>query len=102
MRPADAAAAARRDVKPGDVLAGEGDAAAVGAERAGEHVEQRRLARAIGPDDADRLAGRHPEIDPGKHGERPEAFLEPCGGEQRAFHETAVPVRSRRFTPSRA
>ena len=43
--------------KPVDTLAGEGDRTAVGLEDAGDHVEQRRLAGAVGADHAADLAG---------------------------------------------
>ena len=36
--------------------------AAVGLFLADDHAEKRRLARAVGPDDADDAAGRQPEI----------------------------------------
>ena len=42
----------------GDVRAAQAHAALVGPQRAGEHAQQRRLAGAVRPDDADRLAAR--------------------------------------------
>ena len=45
----------------GDVLAVEGDAAGIGRVEAGDGREQRRLARAVGPDQADDLALAHVE-----------------------------------------
>ena len=57
VRAADAEPAAAARPQPGDVVAVEADGAGVGRERAGEDVEQGRLAGAVGADDADRLAG---------------------------------------------
>ena len=71
---ADAEPAARAAPTGRDVGAPEADAAAVGALRAGEDVQQRRLARAVGADDADRLAGPHGEVDAVEHDERAEAL----------------------------
>ena len=42
----------------GDVAAVEADLAGIGREAAGDQVEQRRLAGAVRPDDAERLARR--------------------------------------------
>src|SRR5262245_35442921 len=52
-------------VRPGtrDVGAVEADFPAVGVEIAGDQIEERGLAGAVGPDDADCLAARDAEID---------------------------------------
>ena len=42
--------------EPGDL-----DIAGVGREEAGQHLEQRRLARAVGPEQHDEAAARHDE-----------------------------------------
>ena len=50
----------------GDVVALEGDAAGIGLVEAGDGGEQRRLARAVGPDQADDLALRARRARPGR------------------------------------
>ena len=47
--------------RPGDFLAFEGDAAGLGAQEAGEAVEESRLSRAVCPDYRDDLAGEDVE-----------------------------------------
>jgi hypothetical protein len=47
----------------GDVVALEHDTAAVGRDRAADHAEQRGLAGAVWPDDAQRLAAQQREVD---------------------------------------
>ena len=60
-RAADAATAHDVGTETGDVLPVQRHRAGVRALEAGEEVEERRLPGAIGPDDADQLAGRHAE-----------------------------------------
>ena len=42
---------------------------AVGSQRAGDQVEQRGLAGAVGADQPEPVAGRHPQVDPVQGGE---------------------------------
>ena len=56
----------------------EADAAGGRREAAGDQVEQRGLARAVRPDDADRLARRDHEIEIVGDDDRAEAFLQAC------------------------
>jgi len=60
---ADAGAAALVRLQRGDVAALVGHAAGVAAHVAGDQVEQRRLARAVGAQDAQRLARGHRQRD---------------------------------------
>ena len=55
---------------------------AVVRKAAGDQVEQRGLARAVRPDDADRLARRDREIEIVGDDDRAEAFLEACDFQQ--------------------
>ena len=71
-------------------------APAVGLQRAGEDVEQRRLARAVGADDADRLAG--PEAR-SRRRQAPPARRSAC--EPRATARSGVP-RGRAHDPASA
>ncbi len=65
-------AAAPLGRQAGDVLAGEDDAASVGRDGAGGDAEQRGLARAVGPDDAERFALGEREVDAVGHHHGPE------------------------------
>ena len=65
----------------GDVVAVELDAAAVGLDQAGDHVEHRGLAGAVRPEQADRLAAPHIERDALDHHAAAEALLHAMGGE---------------------
>ena len=65
----------------GDVVAVELDAAAVGVDQAGDHVEHRGLAGAVRAEQADRLAAPHVERDALHHHAAAEAFLDAVGGE---------------------
>jgi hypothetical protein len=78
----DAARAALGGAQPGHVLAPEAHDAVVGALRAGEHVEQRRLARAVGADDPDGVARRHVERHAVQHDERAELAADVLGAEE--------------------
>ncbi len=49
--------------QPGDVAPLEADGARIGFVQAGHEIEQRRLSRAIGTDDADQLGVAHVQID---------------------------------------
>ena len=65
----------------GDVVAVELDAAAVGLDQPGDHVEHRGLAGAVRPEQADRLAAPHVEARALHHLAAAEAFLHPMRGE---------------------
>ena len=68
---------------PGHVLAREDHAARGRLVDAGEHVEERRLAGAVRPDQADDRALRHREVDVVDGDEAAELLAEPLGLEQR-------------------
>ena len=72
---AQAPDAARRQA--GDVLAGQHHAAAVGRELAAHHVEERRLAGAVGADDGEQLAGLDRERDVARGHHAAERFVQP-------------------------
>src|SRR5262249_2806770 len=82
---ADAVPAALRGTQPRHVGAVDLDPAGVRPERPGEHVEQRRLAGAGRPADADRLPAADREVDAVEDRERAEALADPDGGED-GFH----------------
>ena len=63
IRPADAGEAALVRSGAGDIDAVEADFPGVGVEIAGDQIEKRGLAGAVGADDADGLAARDGEID---------------------------------------
>ncbi len=65
----------------GDVVAVELDAAAVGLDQAGDHVEHGGLAGAVRAEQADRLAAAHIERDALDHRAAAEALLDAVGGE---------------------
>src|SRR5438128_1237014 len=67
----------------GDVLALPHDAAARRADETGDEVEQRRLSRAVGAEDADDLAARDRERDVVDGGEAAETLGEPADLKQR-------------------
>src|SRR5262249_37657990 len=77
----------------GHVGAGEGDAALVRAVDPGDDVEQRGLARAVRPDEANDLAVVDVEIDRIERNEPAEAAGEAAAGEQ--AHDALI-LRSRR------
>src|SRR6185312_12267158 len=60
----------------GDVLAEEDDAAAIGAQLAGNEIEERRLARAVRPDDQAPLAGFDGEIDMARDAQAAKGLLD--------------------------
>ena len=64
-----------------DVVAVELDAAAVGLDQPGDHVEHRGLAGAVRPEQADRLAAPHVEARALHHLAAAEALLHRMGGE---------------------
>jgi hypothetical protein len=68
---------------PGDVVAAQPHRAGVGRHRAREHAEQRGLARAVGPDDADRVAGADPELDAIEHDQFTVALDDALGLDER-------------------
>src|SRR5690606_5571844 len=59
-----------------DVVAVEADAAAGGEMRAGDGLEQRALARTVGPDQAVEGAGAHGDVNPAERLQRAEALLD--------------------------
>src|SRR5216684_668419 len=85
---------AARHAEPGALMRGEPvhdaavelDAAAVVAQRAAEAVDQRALARAVGADEADALAGADREADGVERGEAAEMLAEVLHLEERARH----------------
>ena len=83
VRACDAEAAAFRGAGVGDVDAADADRAGRGRKRAGQHVQKGRLARAVGPDDADRFARSDREVDLVEDGQRTEALRESGAGEKR-------------------
>src|SRR5262249_39473178 len=91
------AAAHRRE--RGDIAAFVHDAAGVGRDRAGHDAEQRGLAGAVRPDDAERLALAEREIDPGGDDARPEAFGVLVGGEEGHGSSGSWPGLPRPSTP---
>ena len=60
--------------RPGHVVASEEHATAIGSQEAGHAVEERCLARAVGPDEAHQLAGLDGEVH-AVHGRHPEEAL---------------------------
>ena len=48
---------------PGDILAVEGDATCIRAAQARQNAQQRGFAAAVGPQQSDRFASRHPQRD---------------------------------------
>ena len=80
---ADAAPADDVGPEPVDALAGEMDRAVVGREHAGDDVEQRGLAGAIGTDDREDSALRHAEADIVDREQAAEALAQPGDLEQR-------------------
>src|ERR671936_380134 len=83
-RASDTALRNRMRWKAGDVLVVENDASARRLVDAGEHVEERRLASAVRPDQADRRLARNCEVDV-VDGEQSAEFLP-----QRTCHEDAA------------
>src|SRR5207244_25538 len=82
---------------PGDVVAVEDHAALVGAIVAGDHVEERGLAGAVGPDDAEQVAGPHLHAHLAHGGEAAEALGDALEAQQgRRAHAWARARRARR------
>ena len=67
--------------QPRDVVAVELDAAAVGLDQPGDHVEHRGLAGAVRPEQADRLAAPDIDADAAHHLPRAETFFDAVHGE---------------------
>jgi hypothetical protein len=78
-----------------EVSAVETNAAGRRRQAAGDQVEQRGLARAVRPDDADRLARRDYEIEIVGDDDRAEAFLQACDFQ----HEMSTRRAIRRWPP---
>ena len=83
----------------GDVIAIEFDAAAVGVDQAGDHVEHRGLAGAVRAEQADRLAPPHIERDALHHHAAAETFLNAV---RRQIGVTLQPADRRRRAARRA
>ena len=71
----------------------EADGPRVGRQRAGEEVEDRALARAVGPDQPDDLAPLDRERDVVHGGEAAEALGQPLDGQHGAITRSAAPPR---------
>src|SRR6185437_8876083 len=84
-RHAEAGALMRREAVHRPAI--EADAAAVVAQRAAQAVDQRALARAVGPDEADALAGADGKPDPIERGEAAEMFAEILDLEEHVRHQ---------------
>ena len=87
---ADAEAGAPVHRQPGDVVAVELDAAVVGLDQPGDHVEDGGLAGAVRAEQADRLAAPHIKRDALHHGAAGEAFLHTVRGEVTVAHGLAA------------
>ena len=66
----------------GDVGAGEGYLSLVGGVDAGDHVEQGRLARTVGTDEAENFVLRDRDIEAVERDDAAETFHQPAGLEQ--------------------
>src|SRR5205085_3327782 len=86
MRAADTEPAALRRAQRRDVVSTQLDAARVRTQRPGEHVQERRLAGAVRPDDPDRFTGRDREVDAVEDHQRAEPLADLDGGED-FFHQ---------------
>ena len=89
------------DGQAGDVALVEDDPACLGSEDAEEAVEERRLARAVRADEADRLTRRHLEGDVVERGDAREALGHPAGVEQTGAVASAVIARPARDAAAR-
>ncbi|MOA33780.1 hypothetical protein D3C78_1551040 [compost metagenome] len=81
VRAADAQSAAPVHRLAGDVDAGEMDVARICPHAAGDQVEQRALAGAVRPDDAERLARSKAQAHVLGHGERAVVLVQAVDGE---------------------
>ena len=61
----------------------EQDRPCVGPRDAHDHAQRRGLARAVGPEEAEDLAGPHVEVEAAYGGDVPEALRDPLDGEKR-------------------
>ncbi len=66
-----------------DVMAVDGERAAVGRDEGGHHADERGLPRAVGPEDGHRLAGRQGEGQVGEGQDLPELLGEAIGLDER-------------------
>ncbi|MEZ4474503.1 MAG: hypothetical protein R3F60_27680 [bacterium] len=90
--------------RPGQVVAVDPHHAGVGAQEAVAHAQRRRLAGAVGPEQAEHLAGRAGEIHAVHHAAAPRAFTRPrassreswasLGDERRAWSRVPTPTAS--------
>jgi hypothetical protein len=95
-----------REVSYGRCRRGEAQFALLRCEQAGEHPEQGGLARAVGTDKADHIAGGDDEVEPGEQGAVAVSGGEILGDES-GSHQTVDPNRSPspsapRISPARA
>src|SRR5581483_4172231 len=97
-RNAEPAAPVRRERR--EVRAFEHDPAAVAAQRTGDAVDQRGLARAVRADDAEPFAGTHAEAHFAQRAETAEALRQRPDLEQRRAHDSPFRVLGRRIRPS--
>src|SRR3970282_870608 len=95
----DAQARALERRQPGDVASLEHDAALVVVQRPGDAVDERGLARAVGPDEAEALAGRDVERDAFERREAAEALGQAPDFQQRAHERLRQCLRARPTMP---
>ena len=91
---ADAGVAGAIGPQAGDHLAVQADGAGVGREDAGDHVEDRGLARAVGADQRMDRAGRHAEAHVVHRAQAAEALADAVELEPRAAHGRRSPKPS--------
>src|SRR5882672_10454407 len=84
---------------PADVLAVETDAPFLVPERSGDAVDERALSRAVGPDQADPLAGSHHEVDAVERGKTAKSLGHATHFEQRSGHQRSFRRRQASTQP---
>src|SRR5258707_365642 len=84
---------------PADVLAVEADAPFLVPERSGDAVDERALSRAVGPDQADPLAGPHYEVDSVERGKTAKSLGHATHFEQRSGHQRSFRRRQASTQP---
>ena len=77
-----------------DVVAGDARAAAVGRQQRAEHRDRRRLAGAVGAEEAERLAGGDVEVDAAHRLDVAEALDQPAHLDGEVAHASASPSSS--------
>jgi hypothetical protein len=98
---ADAEASTLVHRQAGHVMAVELDLAAVGLDEAGDHVEDRGLAGAVGPQQADRLAAPHIQADAAHDLTTAEGLFDAVR-RQKALREGALATVRPRLRPAQA